>query len=65
MADFGVSEGCSVDAIHASWVGGITVGKHGAFSVALSGGYEDDVDLGYALLVLFVVRVDRVVFVDY
>jgi E3 ubiquitin-protein ligase UHRF1 len=49
MADFGVSEGCSVDAIHASWVGGITVGKHGAFSVALSGGYEDDVDLGYAL----------------
>ena len=31
------------------WVGGISGGKHGAYSVALSGGYDDDVDLGYAL----------------
>ncbi|KAF6765935.1 PUA-like domain-containing protein [Ephemerocybe angulata] len=41
-------EGCSVDAIHAPWVGGISGGKDGAHSVALSGGYDDDVDLGYA-----------------
>ncbi|KAJ3494621.1 hypothetical protein NMY22_g20046 [Coprinellus aureogranulatus] len=41
-------EGCSVDAIHAPWVGGISGGKDGAYSVALSGGYDDDVDLGYA-----------------
>ena len=31
------------------WVGGISGGRDGAYSVALSGGYEDDVDLGYAL----------------
>ena len=31
------------------WVGGISGGPDGAYSVALSGGYEDDVDLGYAL----------------
>lgn len=30
-------------------VGGISGGKDGAHSVALSGGYDDDVDLGYAL----------------
>ncbi|KAF8922522.1 PUA-like domain-containing protein [Mucidula mucida] len=41
-------EGCSNDAIHAPWVGGIAVGPQGAYSVALSGGYDDDVDLGYA-----------------
>ncbi|TFK77070.1 hypothetical protein BDN72DRAFT_25255 [Pluteus cervinus] len=41
-------EGCSADAIHAPWVGGIAVGPHGAYSVALSGGYDDDVDVGYA-----------------
>ncbi|KJA29209.1 hypothetical protein HYPSUDRAFT_32591 [Hypholoma sublateritium FD-334 SS-4] len=40
--------GCSADAIHAPWVGGISGGKQGAYSVALSGGYDDDVDLGYA-----------------
>ncbi|THH34179.1 hypothetical protein EUX98_g69 [Antrodiella citrinella] len=37
---------CSIDAIHAPVVSGITVGPDGAYSVALSGGYEDDVDLG-------------------
>ncbi len=31
------------------WVGGISGGPKGAHSVALSGGYDDDVDLGYAL----------------
>ncbi len=31
------------------WVGGISASKDGAYSVALSGGYDDDVDLGYAL----------------
>ena len=31
------------------WVGCISGGHDGAYSVALSGGYEDDVDLGYAL----------------
>ncbi|TEB35009.1 hypothetical protein FA13DRAFT_1707182 [Coprinellus micaceus] len=42
--------GCSADAIHAPWVGGISGSKKdGAHSVALSGGYDDDVDLGYAL----------------
>jgi len=35
--------------IFSPWVGGISGGKKGAYSVALSGGYEDDVDLGYAL----------------
>ncbi|KAJ3475177.1 hypothetical protein NLI96_g12010 [Meripilus lineatus] len=39
-------QACSLDAIHAPWVGGIAVGPRGAYSVALSGGYEDDVDLG-------------------
>ncbi|KAK2461892.1 hypothetical protein APHAL10511_006355 [Amanita phalloides] len=41
-------QGCSADAIHAPWVAGISGGQEGAYSVALSGGYEDDVDLGYA-----------------
>ncbi|KAF8626539.1 hypothetical protein AX15_004842 [Amanita polypyramis BW_CC] len=41
-------QGCSTDAIHAPWVAGISGGTKGAYSVALSGGYEDDVDLGYA-----------------
>ncbi|KIL70800.1 hypothetical protein M378DRAFT_155736 [Amanita muscaria Koide BX008] len=40
-------EGCSTDAVHAPWVAGISGGPKGAYSVALSGGYEDDVDLGY------------------
>ncbi|CAK5280539.1 unnamed protein product [Mycena citricolor] len=43
-------EGCSADAIHAPWVAGISGGHQGAYSVALSGGYEDDVDCGYALI---------------
>ncbi|KIJ16732.1 hypothetical protein PAXINDRAFT_74937, partial [Paxillus involutus ATCC 200175] len=30
------------------WVGGISPGPYGAYSVALSGGYDDDVDAGYA-----------------
>lgn len=33
------------------WVGGISGNSQGAYSVALSGGYDDDVDLGYALWV--------------
>ncbi|KAH9937662.1 uncharacterized protein B0H18DRAFT_1081778 [Fomitopsis serialis] len=41
-------EECSIDAVHAPWVGGISGGRDGAWSVALSGGYEDDVDLGDA-----------------
>lgn len=41
-------EACSRDAIHAPWVGGISGGPQGAHSVVLSGGYDDDVDLGYA-----------------
>ncbi|KAJ7619061.1 PUA-like domain-containing protein, partial [Mycena polygramma] len=41
-------EGCSADSIHAPWVAGISGGHQGAYSVALSGGYPDDVDLGYA-----------------
>ncbi|KIM66168.1 hypothetical protein SCLCIDRAFT_1211392 [Scleroderma citrinum Foug A] len=41
-------EECSNDAIHAPWVAGIAPGKNGAYSIALSGGYEDDVDDGYA-----------------
>ncbi|KAF5374730.1 hypothetical protein D9758_000253 [Tetrapyrgos nigripes] len=40
-------QACSLDAIHAPWVAGISGGNEGAYSVALSGGYEDDVDLGY------------------
>ncbi|KAI6007388.1 PUA-like domain-containing protein [Pisolithus albus] len=39
---------CSEDAVHAPWVGGIASGKHGAYSVAISGGYQDDIDDGYA-----------------
>ena len=31
------------------WVAGISGGPDGCYSVALSGGYEDDVDLGEAL----------------
>lgn len=42
---------CSTDAIHAPFVAGISSGPEGAYSVALSGGYDDDVDLGYALYV--------------
>ncbi|TFK89773.1 hypothetical protein K466DRAFT_574615 [Polyporus arcularius HHB13444] len=41
-------EACSKDSIHAPWVAGISAGPQGAYSVALSGGYEDDVDLGEA-----------------
>ncbi|KAI0348037.1 hypothetical protein BDW22DRAFT_47112 [Trametopsis cervina] len=37
---------CSIAAIHAPWVAGISGGPDGCYSVALSGGYEDDVDLG-------------------
>ncbi|KAF7306952.1 Protein transport protein [Mycena indigotica] len=37
---------CSADAIHAPYVAGIAPGKQGAYSVALSGGYADDVDYG-------------------
>lgn len=41
---------CSTDAIHAPFVAGIAgSAADGAYSVALSGGYDDDVDLGYAL----------------
>lgn len=32
-----------------AWVAGICGGPDGAYSIALSGGYEDDIDLGYAL----------------
>lgn len=39
---------CSEDAVHAPWVGGIAPGERGAYSVAISGGYEDDIDDGYA-----------------
>ncbi|GBE77914.1 hypothetical protein SCP_0107960 [Sparassis crispa] len=39
---------CSIDAVHAPVVAGIAFGPEGAYSVALSGGYEDDVDLGDA-----------------
>ncbi|WWC72548.1 uncharacterized protein I206_106510 [Kwoniella pini CBS 10737] len=40
---------CSTDAIHAPTVAGISGNPiDGAWSVALSGGYPDDVDLGYA-----------------
>ncbi|KAF9643648.1 hypothetical protein BDM02DRAFT_3104129 [Thelephora ganbajun] len=41
-------EACSADSVHAPWVAGIAPGKDGAYSVCLSGGYEDDVDEGYA-----------------
>ncbi|WVQ95618.1 hypothetical protein IAU59_002716 [Kwoniella sp. CBS 9459] len=40
---------CSTDAVHAPTVAGISGNAlEGAYSVALSGGYPDDVDLGYA-----------------
>ncbi|WWC98541.1 hypothetical protein V866_005433 [Kwoniella sp. B9012] len=40
---------CSTDAVHAPTVAGISGNaQEGAWSVALSGGYPDDVDLGYA-----------------
>ncbi|KAK4699769.1 hypothetical protein P7C70_g6486, partial [Phenoliferia sp. Uapishka_3] len=40
---------CSQDGIHAPVVAGISGNEHvGVWSVALSGGYEDDIDLGYA-----------------
>ncbi|KAG8802885.1 hypothetical protein FRC17_006324 [Serendipita sp. 399] len=40
---------CSKDAVHAPVVAGIAGNTvDGAYSVALSGGYDDDVDLGYA-----------------
>ena len=38
--------------IHRPVVAGIHGGPQGAYSIALSGGYEDDVDLGYALSVV-------------
>ncbi|KAG8831563.1 hypothetical protein FRC18_006313 [Serendipita sp. 400] len=39
---------CSKDAVHAPVVAGISGNAiDGAYSVALSGGYDDDVDLGY------------------
>ncbi|KAH7915788.1 PUA-like domain-containing protein [Hygrophoropsis aurantiaca] len=41
-------EECSNASVHAPWVAGIAPGEHGAFSIALSGGYDDDVDDGYA-----------------
>ncbi|KAH9495482.1 E3 ubiquitin-protein ligase uhrf1 [Bulinus truncatus] len=37
---------CSHDGVHRPPVAGIHAGDQGAFSIALSGGYEDDVDLG-------------------
>lgn len=41
--------GCSQDGVHAPPVSGISGNEHvGAWSVALSGGYEDDIDVGYA-----------------
>ncbi|KAG8678813.1 hypothetical protein FRC09_019520, partial [Ceratobasidium sp. 395] len=39
---------CSGAAIHAPFVAGISGGADGAYSVALSGGYDDDVDMGEA-----------------
>jgi E3 ubiquitin-protein ligase UHRF1 len=53
---------CSTDAIHAPFVAGISGDpKEGAYSVALSGGYDDDVDLGYALYVQFTVNCSRLI----
>lgn len=41
--------GCSQDGVHAPPVSGISGNEHvGAWSIALSGGYEDDIDVGYA-----------------
>ncbi|KEP46552.1 SAD/SRA domain protein [Rhizoctonia solani 123E] len=39
---------CSAAAIHAPFVAGISGGPEGAYSVALSGGYDDDIDMGDA-----------------
>lgn len=48
-------EDCSQAAVHAPWVAGIAGGKlDGAFSIALSGGYEDDEDSGYTLYVVVI-----------
>ncbi|KAF8324279.1 PUA-like domain-containing protein [Cantharellus anzutake] len=43
---FETRQAASQAAIHAPWVAGISAGKDGAYSVALSGGYDDDVDMG-------------------
>ena len=37
---------CCRDGVHRPTVAGIHRGEDGAYSIALSGGYEDDVDLG-------------------
>jgi len=37
------------DYMDSPWVSGIAPGPDGAYSIALSGGYDDDVDEGYAL----------------
>lgn len=37
---------CAVDGVHRPPVAGIHGGAEGAYSIALSGGYEDDVDFG-------------------
>ena len=37
---------CSADGIHRPWVAGIHDGPDGAYSIAISGGYEDDKDDG-------------------
>ena len=53
---------CSTDAVHAPFVAGISGDpKQGAYSVALSGGYDDDVDLGYALYVQFTANYLRLI----
>ncbi|KAG0708893.1 PUA-like domain-containing protein [Suillus ampliporus] len=41
-------EDCSNASVHGPWVSGIAPGPDGAYSIALSGGYDDDVDEGYA-----------------
>lgn len=38
-----------VNQTYSPWVSGIAPGPDGAYSIALSGGYDDDVDEGYAL----------------
>jgi len=38
-----------VDEMDSPWVSGIAPGPKGAYSIALSGGYDDDVDEGYGL----------------
>ncbi|KAL8283661.1 hypothetical protein RQP46_005456 [Phenoliferia psychrophenolica] len=46
---WGFRMGCSQDGVHAPVVAGISGNEYvGAWSIALSGGYEDDIDLGYA-----------------